>query len=131
MGKNRRIKRGGTKNQNKCSVFPAAYKLDYLHTNLKIKPLNKNYQNPSKSSISPIYSPKIQYRTQYRKPPLKSTLSPTTQSKSKITIQTTFFLYKYKNPNKIHTFTDYQLFIKNHINNIKFHTYLKHKKRNK
>ena len=39
---------GGTKNSNKCSVFPAAYKLDYPHTNLKINPLTQNHQNPNK-----------------------------------------------------------------------------------
>lgn len=66
-----------------------------------------------------FYTNFILYRTQYRKTLLKSTLSPITQPKSQLTIQTTFFLYKYKNPKKIHTFTDYQFFIKNHINNKK------------
>ena len=41
MGKNRRIMSGGIKNQSKCSVFPAAYKLDYPHTNLIFKHSNK------------------------------------------------------------------------------------------
>ena len=48
MGKNRRIKSGGTKNPNKRSVFPAAYKLVHLYTNFIFKPLNKNYIKPSK-----------------------------------------------------------------------------------
>ena len=48
MGKNRRIKSGGTKNQSKCSVIRAAYKLLHPHTNLIFKHLNKNYQKPSK-----------------------------------------------------------------------------------
>ena len=106
MRKNRRFSRGRTKNQNVCSVFPAAYKLVHLYTNLIFKHSNKIPPNPVKSSISPIFTPKSQYRTQYRQTLLKSTLSPITQSKSKTPIQTTFFLYKYKNPKKIHTFTD-------------------------
>ena len=48
MGKNRLFQGGGAKNQNKCSVFPAAYKLVHLHTNFILKHLNKNPTKPSK-----------------------------------------------------------------------------------
>ena len=48
MGKNRLFKEGRTKNQNVCSVFPAAYKLLHLHTNFILKHLNKNLIKPSK-----------------------------------------------------------------------------------
>ena len=48
MGKNRLFQGGATKNQNKCSVFPAAYKLVHLHTNFILKHLNKNPTKPSK-----------------------------------------------------------------------------------
>ena len=67
MGKNRRIKSGGTKNQNKCSVFQAAYKLDYLHTDFILKHLTQSPTNPTKSPLSPIHLKKSQYRPQYRK----------------------------------------------------------------
>ena len=40
--------KGGTKNSNKCSVFPATYKLLHLHTNFILKHLNKNSIKPSK-----------------------------------------------------------------------------------
>ena len=49
------------------------------------------------------------------KPQKKSILSPITQPNFQPTIQTIFFLYKYKNPKKIHTFTDCQFFTKNYI----------------
>ena len=52
MGKNRRIKGGGSKNSNKCSVFPAAYKLVHLHTNLIFKHSIQNLQNTTKSPFS-------------------------------------------------------------------------------
>ena len=87
---------------------------------------NNHQENPH---FPTLYINFIQYRTKYRKTPRKSILSPTTQPNFQPQIQITFFLYKYKNPKKIHIFTDYQLFIKNHINNIKFHAYLQHKKR--
>ena len=119
MGKNRAFYIGGTKNQNKCSVFRAAYKLLHPHTNFILKHLNKNPIKPSKIKHFAHFNPKSQYRTQYRQTQLKSTLLPIQHTKSQSTIQTTFFLYKYENPKKIPTFTDYQLFIKNHINHIK------------
>ena len=119
MGKNRPLWVGRTKNQNKCSVFLAAYKLVHLHTNLKIKPLNQNPPNPNKITTFQTSTPKIPISH-----PISSNLTKintfthhTTQIQTPI--QTTFFLYKYKILRKIHTFTDYQLFIKNHINNIK------------
>ena len=59
MRKNRRFSRGRTKNQNVCSIFPAAYKLDHLYTNLKIKPLNQNPTKPSKIPTFQISTPKI------------------------------------------------------------------------
>ena len=94
---------------------------------IKIKNTQPKHSKIStKSPLSHHQTTKSQYRTQYRKPLLKSTLSPITQPKSKLTIQTNFFLYKYKNPKKIHIFTDYQLFIKNAS---KTHAYLQHKKR--
>ena len=129
MGKNRRIKGGGSKNSNKCSVFPAAYKLVHLHTNLIFKHSIQNLQNTTKSPFSHHPIQKSQYRTKYRQTQLKSTLLPIQHTKSKPTIQTTFFLYKYENPKKIPIFTDYQLFIKNHINNIKNFTLISNSKR--
>ena len=66
MEKDRHFEIGGSKNQNKCSVFPAAYKLVHLYTNLIFKHLNKNYKNPVKSNISLIYLTNSQYRTKYR-----------------------------------------------------------------
>lgn len=88
----------------------------------KLKFLNpfKNPLIPVKSSISPTLIPKSKYRPKYRKTLLKSTLSPISHLNQKPSIQTTFFLYKYKILRKIPTFTDYKLFTKNHINNIKF-----------
>ena len=61
MGKNRAFYIGGTKNQNKCSVFPAAYKLVHLHTNLIFKHSIQNLQTPTKSPFShhPIQNPNI------------------------------------------------------------------------
>ena len=81
MRKNRRFSRGRTKNQNVRSVFRAAYKLDHLYTNLKIKPLNQNPTKPSKIKHFTHFHTKSQYRTQYRQTLLKSTLSPITQPK--------------------------------------------------
>ena len=119
MGKNRRFEIGGAKNQNKCSVFRAAYKLVHLYTNLIFKHSIQNLQNTTKSTLSHHPTQKSKYRTQYRQTQLKSILLPIQHTQSKPTIQTTFFLYKYKIIRKIPIFTDYQLFIKNHINNIK------------
>ena len=80
---------------------------------LKLKTPNQNIQ---KSQQNPHFcqstSKKSQYRTQYRKTPTKSTLSPISHPKSQPTIQITFFLYKYKILRKIHIFTDHQLFTK-------------------
>ena len=76
MGKNRRIKGGGSKNSNKCFVFPAAYKLVHLHTNLIFKHSIQNLQNTTKSPFSHHPIQKSQYRTQYRQTQLKSTLPP-------------------------------------------------------
>ena len=59
MGKNRGFEIGGTKNQNKCSVFRAAYKLLHLHTNLIFKHSIQNLQNPTKSSLFNQSNPKI------------------------------------------------------------------------
>ena len=58
MGKNRAFYIGGTKNQNKCSVFRAAYKLLHPHTNLKIKHLNKNPIKPSEIKHFAHFNPK-------------------------------------------------------------------------
>ena len=82
---------------------------------IKIEISNQNIQNPTKSPLSNYPHQKYQYRTQYRKTLLKSTLSPISYLKFQPTIQTTFFLYKYKIIRKIHTFTDYKLLTKNHI----------------
>ena len=128
MGKNRRIKDRGTKNQNKCSVFPAAYKLVHPQTDFI---LNHLTQNPIKSSKIKHFTNSL-IKTLISHPissnPTKINTSTHLKPQSKTTIQTTFFLYKYKILRKIHIFTDYQLFIKNHINNIKFHTYIQFKK---
>ena len=64
----------------------------------------KNYQE--NQYFMALYTNFIQYRTQYRQILQKSTLSPISQPKSQPPTQTTFFLYKHKNPKKIHTFTD-------------------------
>ena len=129
MGKNRRINGGGSKNSNKCSVFPAAYKLLHLYTNFILKPLNKNPINPSKIKHFTHFNPKTPISHLISSNPTKINTFAHITPKPQHTIQTTFFLYKYKILIKIHIFTDYQLFIKNHINNIKFHAYLQHKKR--
>ena len=55
---------------------------------------SKNYQENQYFLV--LYIKSNQYRPQYRQTPQKSTLSPISQPKSKPTIQTTFFLYKYK-----------------------------------
>ena len=80
----------------------------------------KNYQENQYFLV--LYIKSNKYRTKYRKTPLKSALSPISQPKSKLTIQTTFFLYKYEIIRKIHTFP---------INSFasKLHTYLQFKKR--
>ena len=75
-------------------------------------PTEKSKNHQENQYFLVLYIKSNQYRTKYRQTTLKSTLSPISQPKSKPTIQTTFFLYKYENPNKIHTFIDYQLFIK-------------------
>ena len=112
MGKNRRIKSGGSKNSNNCSVFPAAYKLVHLHTNLIFKHSIQNLQNTTKSPLFTHPLQKSQYRPKYRQTLLKSVLALNTTPQSQFTIKTTFFLYKYKIIRKIHTFTDYYFFIK-------------------
>ena len=66
LGKYRLFVSGGIKNQNKCSVFPAAYKLLHLHTNLKIKPLKQNIQKSNKIPIFNHPVKKSQYRPKYR-----------------------------------------------------------------
>ena len=71
--------RGGIKNYNKCSVFPAAYKLNYLHTNFILKTPNKNPIKPSKIK----YFTNLSYQTLIS-PPISS------------------------NPTKINTFTNLQ-----------------------
>ena len=120
MGKNRRINGGGSKNSNKCSVFPAAYKLLHPHTNLKIKHLNKNPIKPSKIKHFAHFNPKkSQYRTQYRQTQLKSTLPPILNHNPNPQSKPLSSYINTKIPIKIPIFTDYQLFIKNHINNIK------------
>ena len=86
MGKNRRINGGGSKNSNKCSAFPAAYKLVHLHTNLIFKHSIQNLQNTTKSPLSHHPIQKSQYRTQYRQTLLKSTLSPIISFAPKITL---------------------------------------------
>ena len=93
-------KRGGTKNSNKCSVFPATYKLLHLHTNFILKHLNKTPSNPVKSSISLTLTPKIQISHPISSNLTKINTSTHLKPQSKTTIQTTFFLYKYKNPKK-------------------------------
>ena len=75
-------------------------------------------------------NPKSQYRTQYRKTPLKSTLLPIQHPNFNPQFKPLSSYINTKIPRKIHTFTDYQLFIKNHLNNIKIHTYLQFKKEN-
>ena len=62
LGKNRRFESGGSKNQNKCSIFPSAYKLDYLHTNLILKHSKKSL----KINTFRKFSSKIKYRISYR-----------------------------------------------------------------
>ena len=51
-------KKGGTKNSNKCSVFPATYKLLHLHTDFILKHLNKNPIKPSKIKHFAHFNPK-------------------------------------------------------------------------
>ena len=99
-------KMGGTKNLEWINYFQQPVKLVYLHTNWKFKKHQENQY------FLILYTNFIKYRTQYRKTLLKSTLSPISHPKSQPTIQTTFFLYKYKILIKIHIFTDYQLFTK-------------------
>lgn len=65
---------GGSKNQNKCSVFHVVYKLVHLYTNLIFKHLNKNPTKHNKIPTFPPFTPKIQYRTQYRQTTRKSAL---------------------------------------------------------
>lgn len=66
----------------------------YLHTNWKFK---NHQENPH---FLTLYTNFIKYRAQYRQTPQKSTLPSTSHTQSQPTIQTTFFLYKYKNPKK-------------------------------
>lgn len=119
MGKNRSFEIGGTKNQNKCSVFRAAYKLLHLHTNLIFKYSIQNLQNTTKSPFFHHPIQKSKYRTQYRQTQLKSTLSPISNHNQKSQSKPLSSYINTKILRKIPTFTDYQLFIKNHINNIK------------
>ena len=104
---------GGTKNQERIKYFQYPVKLVYLHTNWNFKNHQENQY------FIALYIKSNQYRHKYRKTLQKSTLSSILHTQSKTSIQTTFFLYKYENPKKIHTFTDYQLFIKNQIKFIK------------
>ena len=71
-----------------------------------------------------LYTNFIQYRTQYRQTPTKINTFAHFTTQITSTIKTTFFLYKYKNPKRIHTFTDYQLFTKNHIKTHNNHIYI-------
>ena len=100
MGKNRRFIVGRTKNQNMCSVFQAAYKLVHLYTNLILKHLNKNLIKPSKIKhlINLYYQIQISYSISSNPTKINTFTHPT--PKSQPLIQTTFFLYKYKNPKK-------------------------------
>ena len=68
----------------------------YIYT-----PTEKFENHQENQHFLTLYTNFIQYRTKYRKTPRKSTLSPTSHPQSKTPIQTTFFLYKYKNPKKI------------------------------
>ena len=130
MGKNRRIKKGGgTKNSNKCSVLPATYKLDYLPTNFILNHSNKNSNKPSKIKHFTHFNHLTSISHPISSNPTKINTSTHLKPQSKTTIQITFFLYKYENPKKIPIFTDYQLFIKNHINNIKKFTLISNSKR--
>ena len=119
MGKNRAFYIGGTKNQNKCSVFRAAYKLLHPHTNLIFKHSIQNLQNTTKSPFSHHPIQKSQYRTQYRQTQLKSTLPPILNHNQKPQFKPLSSYINTRILRKIPTFTDYQLFIKNHINQIK------------
>ena len=119
MVKNRAFYIGGGKNSNKCFVFPAAYKLVHLHTNLIFKHSIQNLQNTTKSPFPHHPIQKSQYRTQYRQTQLKSTLPPISNHNQKPQFKPLSSYINTKILRKIPTFTDYQLFIKNHINQIK------------
>ena len=110
---------GGSKNSNKCSAFPATYKLDYPHTDFILKHLNKNPIKPSKIKHFTHFNQKSQYRTQYRQTPLKLTLPPISNHNQKPQFKPLSSYINTRILRKIPTFTDYQLFIKNHINQIK------------
>ena len=86
---------------------------------LKLKHPTKTFKNPNKiPTLSPSnHQIPISHPISLKLTKINTFTHHTPQSKP--TIQNTFFLYKYKNPKKIHIFTDYQLFIKNNINNIK------------
>ena len=122
------LKRGRTKNYNKCSVFQVAYKLDYLHTNFIFKPLNENLTKPTKIPTFQPSTQKSQYRSQYRKTPLKSTLSPISNHNPNPQSKPLSSYINTKILRKIPTFTDYQFFNKNAL---KTHAYIQSKKRNK
>ena len=109
---------GGGKNWIKCFISPAAYKLVHLYTNLKTKPLNQNLIKPSKikNFTNLSYQTPISHQISSNPTKISTFTHHTPQSKS--TIQTTFFLYKYENPNKIRLLPIYKLHAKfyNNIN---------------
>ena len=119
MGKNRLSQGGATKNQNKCSVFPAAYKLGHLHTNFILKHLNKNPTKPSKIKhfINLSYQTPISHPISSNPTKINTFIHHTTQIQ--LQIQTIFFLYKYKNTKKNLYFhrllISHQIYLQTHI----------------
>ena len=85
LGKNRAFSIGGSKNSNKCSVFPAAYKLLHPQTDFILKYLNKNPIKPSKIKHFTHFNPKT---------PISHPIS--------------------SNPTKINTFTHFTIQISTH-----------------
>ena len=93
---------GGSKNQNKRSVFRATYRLVHLHTNLILKHFKKSLKN----SRFPNFSPQNQISSCISLNPTKINTFITLATYFKTKIQITFFLYKYKNHKKILYFSD-------------------------
>ena len=74
--------------------------------------INRKYHKPSKIKHFTHFHTKKSISHPISSNPTKINTSTITQPKSQPTIQTTFFLYKYKNPKKIATFTDYKFSLK-------------------
>ena len=86
-------------------IYTPTKKINILKLKTPNQNIQKSQQNPhfcQSTSKNPNIAPNI------AKPPLNQHFHQFHTPNPKPTIQTTFFLYKYKNPKKIHIFTDYQ-----------------------